>query len=56
MVDMAHALEIRVVAEGIETERELSEVQESGCELGQGFLFARPMAIAEIDGKALVHP
>lgn len=56
MVDMAHALDIRVVAEGIETEHELSVVRESGCELGQGFLFARPMEVAEIDHKALVHP
>jgi len=37
-----------VVAEGIETEVQLKQLQDMGCELGQGYLLARPMAAAEI--------
>jgi diguanylate cyclase (GGDEF)-like protein len=37
------ALDIRVVAEGIETEAEREIVQALGCSIGQGYLFAAPM-------------
>jgi EAL domain-containing protein (putative c-di-GMP-specific phosphodiesterase class I) len=36
------------VAEGIESEGQLASVRELGCDLAQGFLFARPAAAAEI--------
>ncbi|MFB4205288.1 EAL domain-containing protein [Arhodomonas sp. KWT2] len=39
---MAASLGLRVVAEGIETEAQLAFLRTEGCELGQGFLFARP--------------
>jgi sensor c-di-GMP phosphodiesterase-like protein len=32
-----------VVAEGVETERQASELRKLGCELAQGFLFHRPV-------------
>ena len=35
--------QIQVVAEGIETKRQLSMLQDLGCEFGQGFYFAKPM-------------
>ena len=34
---------VAVVAEGIESQEQFETLQELGCELGQGFLFARPM-------------
>ena len=37
-----------VVAEGIETDLQLQQLQEMGCELGQGYLLARPTAAAEV--------
>ncbi|MCW2778239.1 MAG: hypothetical protein JWN17_1964 [Frankiales bacterium] len=40
---LAHALGMRVTAEGIETEQQRAEVDSIGCESSQGFLFARPM-------------
>lgn len=43
LVDMAHALELEVVAEGIETEPQRQILADLGCDMGQGFLFARPM-------------
>ncbi len=48
VVRMAQALSIDVTAEGVETERQLSELQRLGCAFAQGFLFARPVAAADI--------
>jgi EAL domain-containing protein (putative c-di-GMP-specific phosphodiesterase class I) len=42
-VHMAKALKLAVVAEGVETPEQLSVLQELGCDLAQGFYFARPM-------------
>jgi diguanylate cyclase (GGDEF)-like protein len=48
IVTMAGALGISVVAEGIETVTQLNALQELGCPLGQGYLFARPAPPAEL--------
>lgn len=48
-VRMAHALGHRVVAEGIETPDQHVFLARIGCDVVQGFLFARPMPAAEID-------
>ena len=39
---MAHALDITIIAEGIETDAELATLRDAGIGLFQGFLFARP--------------
>ena len=41
-VAMAHGLGLRVVAEGIETDRQLQVLRSIGCDDGQGYLFGRP--------------
>ncbi len=43
VVKLGAALDIRVVAEGIETEAECAIVRALGCSIGQGYLFAAPM-------------
>jgi EAL domain-containing protein (putative c-di-GMP-specific phosphodiesterase class I) len=48
VVDMAGALDLRTVAEGIETVEQLQLVQSLGCEFGQGYLFSRPVEAAAI--------
>jgi diguanylate cyclase (GGDEF)-like protein/PAS domain S-box-containing protein len=48
-VAMGRALEMEVVAEGIETTEQVADLRELGCPLGQGFLFARPLPPEEID-------
>jgi diguanylate cyclase (GGDEF)-like protein len=42
-INLAHQLGIKVVAEGVESETVRSELHALGCDLAQGFLFARPM-------------
>ena len=42
-------LNIEVVAEGIETELQLERLRALGCQLGQGYLFAKPIAAHEIE-------
>lgn len=39
MIDMAHNLNLTVVAEGVETQEDLALLQALGCDLGQGWLF-----------------
>jgi EAL domain-containing protein (putative c-di-GMP-specific phosphodiesterase class I) len=43
VVALGHALGLSVVAEGIETYAELAALREMGCELGQGYLYSRPI-------------
>lgn len=49
VIDMAHALEIKVVCEGIETEEQAEALNKLGCEIGQGYLFAKPMPVSDYD-------
>jgi EAL domain-containing protein (putative c-di-GMP-specific phosphodiesterase class I) len=39
MVAMAHGLDRKVVAEGVEAESDIADLVQLGCEYGQGFLF-----------------
>ncbi len=45
---LAHALGLFVVAEGVETPTQHAKVLELGCELAQGYYYARPMPAGEI--------
>lgn len=48
IVTLARALNLEVTAEGIETGQQADVVREVGCDLAQGFLFARPMPFEEL--------
>jgi diguanylate cyclase (GGDEF)-like protein len=48
IVDLGHNLTLRVVGEGVETELTLAALSESGCDVAQGFLLARPMAAEQL--------
>jgi EAL domain-containing protein (putative c-di-GMP-specific phosphodiesterase class I) len=48
IVDLGHNLALRVVAEGVETEAVLAGLRQTGCDVAQGYLLARPMAFAQL--------
>jgi EAL domain-containing protein (putative c-di-GMP-specific phosphodiesterase class I) len=50
VVELGHNLGLRVVAEGVETEAVLSALRDIDCDILQGYLLARPMAFASLDG------
>lgn len=43
MVDMSHAMNLQVVAEGVESEQDLEVLKRLGCDWAQGYHIARPM-------------
>jgi EAL domain-containing protein (putative c-di-GMP-specific phosphodiesterase class I) len=53
-VEMAQALGLDVIAEGIEDDEQLAAMRALGCPHGQGYAFARPMALE--DALTLVAP
>ena len=44
-IDLAHALEMEVVAEGVETAASLALLSVMGCDMVQGYLISRPLAL-----------
>jgi EAL domain-containing protein (putative c-di-GMP-specific phosphodiesterase class I) len=43
ILTLAHDLGMKVIAEGVETDDQLSKLMSMGCEYGQGFLFTKPV-------------
>ena len=50
VIAMAHSLRLRVIAEGVETEGQLSLLMKNGCDEMQGYLFSRP-----VDSDTFAH-
>ena len=48
VIALAKALNLNVVAEGIETIHQFHQLRILGCEYGQGYLFSKPLPVAEI--------
>ena len=48
-----HALELEVVAEGVETAEQAAETQALGCGFAQGYYFARPAPAGDIESLIL---
>ncbi|MDH4393293.1 MAG: EAL domain-containing protein [Aquabacterium sp.] len=59
IVQLGHGLGLQVTAEGIERQEEWAELRRAGCDLGQGWLFARPMpadaALAWLRARASIE-
>jgi diguanylate cyclase (GGDEF)-like protein len=49
VIDLAHALGLVVVAEGVETADQVAHLRRLGCDLAQGYFFARPQPAADIE-------
>jgi diguanylate cyclase (GGDEF)-like protein len=55
-VGLAHGLDLTVVAEGVETHEDRRAATVAGCDLAQGYLFARPLAVADLDALLASEP
>ena len=49
MVQLAHVLELPVIAEGVENRQELGIVSDCGCDFVQGFLFSEPLTAQQLE-------
>jgi EAL domain-containing protein (putative c-di-GMP-specific phosphodiesterase class I) len=52
LIEVCHALDASVIAEGIESPEQLTRLRELGCDVGQGHCFSPPLA--EEDVQALI--
>ncbi|MGD1949641.1 MAG: EAL domain-containing protein [Leptolyngbyaceae cyanobacterium] len=58
MLAMARGLGMQTVVEGIESQEQLEALQQSGCDIGQGYLFGKPLpfdAVKQLLNQELVH-
>ena len=51
VIDLAESLGMDVIAEGVETERQLCILSEMGCDLFQGYYFSQPLPVDEFEAK-----
>ena len=51
IIGLGRSLDIMITAEGIETKEQLLLIQAAGCHFGQGYLFGKPMPLAEITAQ-----
>ncbi len=49
VITMAHRLGLKVIAEGVESQAQLAHLREQQCDFAQGFLFSRPLPVAELE-------
>ncbi len=53
VIDLAHALDLEAIAEGVETEDQFSALRELGCDSAQGYLVSRPAPADEVTEQLL---
>lgn len=51
IIELARDLGMRVVTEGVETKEQVERLKAMGCELYQGYYFAKPMPVSEFEDK-----
>jgi EAL domain-containing protein (putative c-di-GMP-specific phosphodiesterase class I) len=56
VIAMAHKLKLKVVAEGVETPAQLAFLRRQHCDTGQGYLFDRPLPVAELIERLRRYP
>jgi diguanylate cyclase (GGDEF)-like protein len=56
IISLAHSLKMKVVAEGIELPQHLMFLSSEGCDIGQGYLFSRPVPANEFEALLKQKP
>ncbi len=56
IINMSYDLGISPLSEGVETEAQYHMLSEMGCQLFQGYYFARPMSVADFEAYCTEHP
>ncbi|WP_395607489.1 EAL domain-containing protein [Pseudomonas sp. B22129] len=49
IIELAHSLKLRAVAEGVETQAQLAFLKDAGCDQIQGYLFSRPLPVDTLE-------
>ena len=55
VVKLGHALDLDIVAEGVEDEAQLQALQAKGCHLVQGYYLGRPLSVDDVDAALTRH-
>ena len=50
MINISHSLDIPTIAEGVETDEQVSALKKMGCDIIQGYYFSRPLPANEFEG------
>jgi diguanylate cyclase (GGDEF)-like protein len=56
IINLAHALKLNTVAEGVETEEQLRQLRLLGCDEMQGYLFGKPLPVESFEQKYMSLP
>jgi diguanylate cyclase (GGDEF)-like protein/PAS domain S-box-containing protein len=56
IIDLGKALNIQVLAEGVETKDQLNQLQQLGCDKAQGFYLNHPLSAENFEQKVLLYP
>jgi diguanylate cyclase (GGDEF)-like protein/PAS domain S-box-containing protein len=56
VIDLAHAHDLVVIGEGVETQEQLDALRRMGCDRAQGYLMGRPMPAGELDALLRTNP
>ena len=54
VIDLAKYLGIASIAEGIENEGQFTKIKMMGCNIGQGFFFAKALSVEELEKRGFV--
>jgi diguanylate cyclase (GGDEF)-like protein len=55
LIALAQSLNLRVIAEGVETQAQYDLLRQSGCDEVQGYFFSRPLALADFESHYLAN-